>query len=129
MIFQAKQSAREKIDMEKKRLVIMNRQCITQVVGDDGKWRDAKIEKAMERPPGIFNLHTAVAADPAMTHDGAILYVDGGRVYQQVGKAIVLHEAKRFDRVPDLGAVKALTYLEGRAKVSPTQVRQRTRSL
>jgi hypothetical protein len=115
--------------MEKKRLVIMNRQCITQVVGEDGKWHDAKIEKAVERPPGIFNLHTAVPADPAKIHDGAILYVDEGRVYQQVGKDIIVHEAKKFDRVPDLGAVKALSYAAGRAQVGPSQARQRSRSL
>ncbi|RZA30288.1 MAG: conjugal transfer protein TraO [Proteobacteria bacterium] len=115
--------------MEKKRLVVMNRQCITQVVGPDSKWRDAKIEKAVERPPGIYNLHTAVPADPAKTHDGVILYVDPDHVYQQVGKAIVTHEARRFDRVPDLGAVKALSYTEDRVLVGPTQGRQRTRTL
>ena len=115
--------------MEKKRLVVMNRQCITQVVGPDNKWRDAKIEKAVERPPGIYNLHTAVPADPAKIHDGAILYVDEGRVYQQVGKGIVMHEAKKFDRVPDLGAVKALSYSAGRVQVGPSQGQQRTRTL
>jgi hypothetical protein len=115
--------------MEKKRLVVMNRQCITQVVGPDNKWRDAKIEKAVERPPGIYNLHTAVPADPAKMHDGVILYVDPAHVYQQVGKAIVTHEARKFDRVPDLGAVKALSYTEDRVLVGPTQGRQRARTL
>ena len=115
--------------MEKKRLVVMNRQCITQVVGPDNKWRDAKIEKAVERPPGIYNLHTAVPADPAKTHDGVILYVDTQHVYQQVGKAIVTHESRKFDRVPDLGAVKAVSYGEDRALVAASQVKQRTRTL
>ncbi|RZA30417.1 MAG: conjugal transfer protein TraO [Proteobacteria bacterium] len=115
--------------MEKKRLVVMNRQCITQVVGPDNKWRDAKIEKAVERPPGIYNLHTAVPADPAKTHDGVILYVDTQHVYQQVGKAIVTHEARKFDRVPDLGAVKAVSYGEDRALVAASQAKQRTRTL
>jgi len=123
------ESAQEELKMEKKRLVVMNRQCITQVVGPDNKWRDAKIEKAVERPPGIYNLHTAVPADPAKTHDGVILYVEAGLVFQQVGKTIVTHDAAKFDRVPDLGAVKALSYTEGRALVAPSQAKQRTRTL
>ena len=115
--------------MEKMRLVVMNRQCITQVVGPDNKWRDAKIEKAAERPAGIYNLHTAVAADPAKTHDGVILYVEAGQVFQQVGKAIVTHEAAKFDRLPELGAVKALSYAEKRVLVAPSQARARVRTL
>ena len=115
--------------MEKKRLVVMNRQCITQVLGPDNKWRDAKIEKAVERPPGIYNLHTAVPADPAKTHDGVILYVEAGQLFQQVGKGIVTHEVAQFDRVPEVGAVKALSYAQGRVTVAATQVRARTRSL
>lgn len=107
--------------MEKKRLVIMNRHCITQVVGDNGKWRDAKIEKAVERPPGIFNLHAASLADQSTTHNGVILYVDDSHVYQQSGKVIVMHDVKNFDRLPRLGAIYQLLYSCGRAISSSSQ--------
>lgn len=105
--------------MEKKRLVIMNRHCITQVMDENGKWRDAKIEKAFERPPGIFNLHAALPADSGQVHNGVILYVDQEHVYQGVGKSIVMHKATGFDRVPAVGAVSTLSYLRDRVIDSP----------
>ncbi|RYZ90004.1 MAG: conjugal transfer protein TraO [Proteobacteria bacterium] len=116
--------------MDKKRLVIMNRHCITQVIDENGKWRDAKIEKALERPPGIFNLHAALSADPAQVHGGVILYVDQEHVYQEVGKSIVVHKLASFDRVPSLGVVSLLRYLGDRVDVSPSKAdeRKRTRS-
>lgn len=98
-----------------KRLVIMNRHCITQVIADNGKWRDDKIVKAVERPPGIYNLHAAVPADPSLTHDGLILYLDDSHIYQQVGNAIVMHDVGCFDRLPKLGSINRFTYLSGRA--------------
>lgn len=116
------------IIMEKKRLVIMNRHCITQVIDENGKWRDAKIEKAFERPPGIFNLHAALAADPDKVHDGVILYVDQEHVYQSVGKSIVMHKTAGFDHVPRVGVVSALSYLKERVVASPLEVAKRTKT-
>jgi hypothetical protein len=113
--------------MEKKRLVIMNRHCITQIIGENGKWRDAKIEKAFERPPGIFNLHAALPADPAQVHDGVILYVDQDHVYQEVGKSIVMHKVGSFDRAPSLGVVSTLRYLSDKVDVSPSKADERKR--
>lgn len=124
MAFISKASSRNQqqhLIMEKKRLVIMNRHCITQVIGDNGKWRDAKIEKAVERPAGIFNLHAALPADPSLIHDGVILYVDDSHVYQQSGKAIVMHDTTSFDRIPKLGAINKLIYSGGRAFTGSSQ--------
>lgn len=103
----------------------MNRHCITQVVGDNGKWRDAKIEKAVERPPGIFNLHTASLANPSLTHEGVILYIDDSHVFQQAGKAIIMHNKNKFDFTPKLGSVSKLIYLEGRAFTIVSQTTRR----
>jgi hypothetical protein len=112
---------------EKKRLVIMNRQCIWQTVGDDGKWRDSKIERARERPPGIYNLHLAASADPAQTYGGPVMYVDASHVYQGFSKAaLVRHAVEKFQKVPDLGAVLVISYgPEGQAVVAPMPVRAR----
>ena len=107
--------------MEKKRLVIMNRHCITQVIGDNGKWRDDKIEKALERPPGIFNLHAALQADKSLVHDGVVLYVDDSHVYQKAGKIIVMHDAKSFDRLPKLGLINKLVYFGNRVLTGSSQ--------
>lgn len=99
----------------------MNRHCITQVVGDNGKWRDAKIEKAYERPSGIFNLHTALEADQSLTYSGIVLFIDDSYVYQQSNNTIVLHKASSFDRLPKIGATYSFNYLDRLVFSSVTQ--------
>ena len=107
--------------MEKKRLVIMNKHCITQVIGENGKWRDDKIEKAVERAPGIFNLHAALSADKSLVHDGVVLYVDDSCIYQQAGKGIVMHDARSFDCLPKLGSIDKIFYFGNRVLTSSSQ--------
>lgn len=96
-------------------------------MGDDGKWRDSKIERARECPPGIYNLHLATPADPAQTSGGPVMYVDASHVYQGLGKgAMVRHALEGFQRVPERGAALSIGHdTEGRAVVAALPVRGR----
>jgi hypothetical protein len=115
--------------MEKKRLVVMNGHCITQVAAADDKWRDIKIEKARGRPPGLYNLHSATPVDPKQSLYGVVAYVDESHVYQRVGKSMVKHEVASFDKVPDIGFAGTLSYSEGRAVAVSAQELQRSRKI
>jgi len=115
--------------MEKQRLLVMNGQCIAQAFGTDNKWHDEKIEKAGSRPAGIYNLYAATPADPAKPHEGLIVHADAHSIFQQVSKSIVRHEVKSFDKVPEIGASKAISYADGKAVVCASQGRGRSRGI
>jgi hypothetical protein len=115
--------------MVKQRLVVMNGQCIVQALGPDNKWHDEKVEKAASRPPGIYNLHAAVAADPVTPSDGVIVYLNGKSVYQQVGKSIVKHALQVFQTAPLIGVAVTISYLGGKATIAPSQAKARARKI
>lgn len=112
--------------MKKERLVVMNGQKIVQVEEGEKDWRVEKVEKAHGIRPGYYNLYTAIPADKASSTDGIVLHVDGEGVYQLVGKQVVRHSAKEFDKVPDYGAAASIHYQEGRAAVSTPQQPKRS---
>jgi len=89
------------------RVVVMNGQRVLQHLSGD-KWVTAKVGKAGQIKPGVYNLASAVVAEPGKTYDGAILHADSEHVYQQSGKHVVRHEARRFAVVPDVGVQLAL---------------------
>lgn len=106
----------------KQRLLVMNGSRILQQEYD-GAWVNQKVEKAGALKPGIYNLHSAQRADKAKAHEGTIIHADGNSVYQQTGKNIVMHERKDFDKVPDIGSVKSVSYdAAGKAAVSVDSV-------
>ena len=115
--------------MEKQRLLVMNGQCIAQDLGDDNKWHDGKIEKAGTRPAGVYNLYAATPADPAKAHEGLIVHVDPRSIFQQVGKSMVKHDVESFDKVPEIGVSKSIAYADGKAVVSVSQGRGRSRGI
>ena len=114
----------------KQRLLVMNGQRILQHENDGGAWVNQKVEKAGALKPGIYNLHSAQPADKSTAHEGAILHADRSSVYQQTGKNIVMHERANFDKVPDIGSVKNVSYdAAGKAAVGAESVtRSRGRS-
>lgn len=111
--------------MKKERLVVMNGQKIVQVEEGEKDWRVEKVEKAHGVRPGYYNLYSAVPADKTEATDGVVLHVDGEGVYQLVGKQVVRHSVREFDKVPEYGAAASIQYQEGRAAVStPQQVKR-----
>lgn len=106
----------------KQRLLVMNGQRIVQSE-QDGRWQNEKVEKAFEVKPGIYSLYSAVAADKAKEHIGTILHVDKAAVYQQVGREIVKHERADFDKPPDVGHLKSISYKQGRANIGISAVK------
>lgn len=107
----------------KQRLLVMNGQRIVQSE-QGGAWTNQKVDKAGELKPGIYNLFAAQSADKSRRHDGVIVHADSNDVYQQVGKQFVMHARSDFDKVPDIGSVKSITYDgQGKANVSAEAVK------
>ena len=114
----------------KQRLLVMNGQRIVQAE-KDGAWTNQKVDKAGALKPGIYNLYMAQAADKTQTHDGVIVHADTNNVYQQAGKSFVMHVRADFDKVPDIGNAKSISYTaQGQAVVAseaPKLARGRSR--
>lgn len=93
----------------KQRLIVMNGQRIVQSVQGD-QWHNEKVERANGVKPGVYNIFTSSQADKTKAYAGVILYTDKTRVYQQVGKSYVIHNRADFDKVPEVGLVKSISY-------------------
>lgn len=93
----------------KERLLVMNGQRIVQAE-KNGAWTNQKVDKAGALKPGIYNLYMAQAADKKQTHDGVIVHADSNSVYQQKGKNFVVHARSDFDKVPEIGSAKSISY-------------------
>jgi hypothetical protein len=107
----------------KQRLLVMNGQRVLQSE-QGGKWQTIKVEKAGAAKPGIYDIHLSALADKAVAHDGPILYADKDYVYQRVGNNYIKHDLASFDRVPDLGSHASVKYLEDKAIVSASSLKQ-----
>ena len=102
----------------KERLLVMNGQRIVQVE-KEGAWTSQKVDKAGALKPGIYNLYTAQAADKTQTHAGLIVHADTTNVYQQIGKNFVMHARSDFDKMPEIGSSKTISYnSHGKAAVA-----------
>lgn len=114
----------------KQRLLVMNGQRIVQ--GEqEGSWVNQRVDKAGALKPGIYNLFTAQSADKGKQHDGVIVHVDSDTIYQQIGKAFVMHARADFGKVPEIGSARSISYDgQGKAAVAaeaPTLSRGRSR--
>lgn len=96
----------------KQRVLVLNGQRIVQLASELGVWRNEKVERAGDIPPGIYNVDSAAAADKGQTtrHFGPVIQVDGDHVYQQVGKALIKHDAAGFDKLPVVGRLVNIQY-------------------
>lgn len=101
----------------KQRLLVMNGQRLVQIE-KEGQWATDKVEKAGPVKPGIYNIHVALQADKAKTHEGMIVHQDRTHVYQQIGKSFVMHAVSDFDIVPEIGSNSSIRYDQGMAKAS-----------
>ncbi|EDP0643714.1 conjugal transfer protein TraO [Salmonella enterica] len=107
----------------KHRLLVMNGQRIVQTE-NQGAWTNQKVDKAGALKPGIYNLYMAQKADKSQRHDGTIVHADSGTIYQQVGKNFVMHARSDFDKVPEIGSAKSISYdAQGKAQVSAESVK------
>ncbi|EPE6923634.1 IncP plasmid survival protein KfrB [Escherichia coli] len=107
----------------KHRLLVMNGQRIVQTE-NQGAWTNQKVDKAGALKPGIYNIYMAQKADKSQRHDGTIVHADSGSIYQQVGKNFVMHARSDFDKVPEIGSAKSVTYdVNGKAQVSAEAVK------
>jgi hypothetical protein len=101
----------------KQRLLVMNGQRIVQAESD-GAWINQKVDKAGALKPGIYNLYLAQAADKKLVHEGVIVHTDTFSVYQQIGRDFVSHVRSDFDKVPEIGGAKRISYNnQGKAAV------------
>src|SRR5574338_20211 len=97
----------------KQRLLVMNGSRIVQSE-QDGQWRNDKVDKAGALKPGIYNLYLASRADKTATCSGVILHAD---------KDYVIHARGDFDKVPEIGSAKSISYdTQGKASVSAETV-------
>lgn len=114
----------------KQRLLIMNGQRIVQSE-KGGEWANQKVEKAGALKPGIYNLYMAREPEKTQAHAGTIVHVDNSHVYQQIGRNFVMHARSDFDKVPEIGSAKSISYsVEGNAVVAaeaPKLARSRSR--
>ncbi|EMJ7039721.1 MULTISPECIES: IncP plasmid survival protein KfrB [Pseudomonadota] len=107
----------------KHRLLVMNGQRIVQTE-NQGAWTNQKVDKAGALKPGIYNIYMAQKAEKSQRHDGTIVHADSGSIYQQVGKNFVMHARSDFDKVPEIGSAKSITYdANGKAQVSAENVK------
>lgn len=106
----------------KQRLLVMNGQRIIQA-GEGEKWTNQKVEKSAGLKPGIYNIFMAQKPDKAARHDGTIVHADGDSVFQKTGKGFVEHARADFDKVPEIGSTKSISYgAQGKASVSAENV-------
>ncbi|EHO0169655.1 IncP plasmid survival protein KfrB [Escherichia coli] len=107
----------------KHRLLVMNGQRIVQTE-NQGAWTNQKVDKAGALKPGIYNIYMAQKAEKSQRHDGTIVHADSGSIYQQVGKNFVMHARSDFDKVPEIGSAKSISYdAQGKAQVSAESVK------
>lgn len=108
----------------KQRLLVMNGQRLIQVERE-GQWATEKVEKAAGVKPGIYNIYLAVDADKAKAHEGLIVHVDQGHIYQQVGRSFVRHMLADFDKAPDAGINASINYVTGVAQATQLSASRR----
>jgi hypothetical protein len=102
----------------KQRLLVMNGQKLLQSE-QDGDWATSKVEKAGLIKPGIYSLYLASKPDKLKSYEGVVIHSDRDVLYQQVGKSVVKHDLKDFDRMPELGSTLKITYDGSRALLLP----------
>jgi cell filamentation protein len=107
----------------KQRLLVMNGQKLLQSE-QGGQWATTKVDKAGSIKPGIYNIHLAMPADKAKSHDGLVLHLDKEHLYQQVGKVFIRHALEDFGKAPETGSSASISYDGDKAIVAVASVKQ-----
>ena len=106
----------------KQRLLVMNGQKLLQSE-QGGEWATTKVEKAGAMKPGIYSLYLASMPDKLKSYEGVVIHADRDVLYQQVGKSVLKHDLKDFERMPALGSTLKITYDGSKALVMPVSVK------
>ena len=73
-------------------------------------------EVALGTPQDVLDLFGSFYPDQV---DGVIVHADNNQVYQQIGKNFVMHARSDFDKVPEIGSAKSISYnAQGKAAVA-----------
>ncbi|EOQ7121643.1 KfrB domain-containing protein [Escherichia coli] len=111
--------------MSKQRVLVMNGQRVLQSE-EAGKWKNDNVDRAGSIKPGIYPLYLSKGPDKASSYNGPILHADKQSVYQQVGKQIFKHDRRNFDKLPEVGTEKSISYdqTSGKAQVAAATEKQ-----
>lgn len=116
--------------MARERLLVMNGQRILQAETNSNDWQNVKVTPAADGlKPGFYNLFSAQKADANGQYQGQVVHADKSKVFQQVGKSLVAHDAGAFKQQPTVGKSYAVAYSNGSATVNEGQAQARSRGL
>ena len=102
------QERQENQNMEKQRVVVMNKRHLLEVE-QNGKWQVANVIPAPKgMKPGVYLLHTAKEAAEGQEYDGQIVHKDKNHVFQKTASGVVKHPARAFAQPPELGATVSI---------------------
>jgi hypothetical protein len=104
--------------MARERLLVMNGSRILQAESGANDWQNLKVMPGADGlKPGFYNLFSAQKAEAAGQYQGPVVHADKSKIFQQVGKALVVHEAGAFKQTPTIGKAYAVAYSNGSASV------------
>lgn len=116
--------------MARERLLVMNGSRILQGEAGANDWQNVKVTPGAEGlKPGFYNLFTAQRPEANGQYQGQVVHADKSKVYQQVGKTMVAHEAGAFKQPPVIGKAYAVAYSNGNATVNDGQSQARSRGI
>ena len=123
------QERQENQNMEKQRVVVMNKRHLLEVE-QNGKWQVANVIPAPKgMKPGVYLLHTAKEAAEGQEYDGQIVHKDKNHVFQKTASGIVKHPAKAFDQLPELGATVSIKRQGDKVAVAESRGRKSGRRI
>ena len=123
------QERQENQNMEKQRVVVMNKRHLLEVE-QNGKWQVANVIPAPKgMKPGVYLLHTAKEAAEGQEYDGQIVHKDKNHVFQKTASGIVKHPAKAFDQSPELGATVSIKRQGDKVAVAESRGRKSGRRI
>lgn len=123
------QEQQENQNMEKQRVVVMNKRHLLEVE-QNGKWQVANVIPAPKgMKPGVYLLHTAKEAAEGQEYDGQIVHKDKNHVFQKTASGIVKHPAKAFDQSPELGATVSIKRQGDKVAVAESRGRKSGRRI
>ncbi|WP_343463283.1 KfrB domain-containing protein [Pantoea sp.] len=114
--------------MSKQRVLVMNGQRVLQSE-EAGKWKNDNVDKAGSIKPGIYPLYLSKGPDKTTAYNGAIIHADKESIYQQVGKQIFKHNRQSFDKLPEVGSEKNISYDQASGKALIADAEKQARKL
>lgn len=116
--------------MARERLLVMNGSRVLQSESGANDWQNVKVTPGADGlKPGFYNLFSAQKAEANGQYQGQVVHADKSKVFQQVGKSMVAHDAGAFKQPPTIGKAYTVAYSNGAATVSEGQSQARSRGI